>query len=84
LNDLWQIALRESWSDNGEDGSTTHTFTKAPPWMVLEAAGKIPGLIEELINRTREMRANLTAKNAELQELAAVLAIMAGDVGKKV
>jgi hypothetical protein len=68
------------WSfdpDVQESDETTYKFDDAPPWMCLEAAGKIPELLEELIERTRDMRAKITKKKAEIDELAAVLADLA-------
>ena len=45
--------------------------------MCLEAAGKIPELLEELIERTRDLRAKLASKKRDVDELAAVLADLA-------
>jgi Sec-independent protein translocase protein TatA len=45
--------------------------------MCLEAAGKIPELIQTLIDRTREMRARIATKKNELDELGALLAELA-------
>jgi methyl-accepting chemotaxis protein len=72
--DEWHIALRR-WSCNqdNEVNEKTYTFSQAPPWMIIEAAGKIPGLLDELIERTRDTRAQLTKKKSEVDELAAVL-----------
>src|ERR1700692_4917327 len=52
FGDVWLIPLRDSWQELGEpDKKTTYIFRDAPPWMCLEAAGKIPGLLETLIER---------------------------------
>ena len=83
IGDQWHIALRE-WSQEAgqEDELTMYRFNDAPPWMCLEAAGKIPELLAELIERTREMRSQLIKKNAEVEELAAVLASLAQEAAK--
>lgn len=80
INDRWHIGLRE-WSHlQGDDPATTiYKFEDAPPWMCLEAAGKIPELLEELIARTRDIRDKIINKNAEVKELAAVLAELAAE-----
>lgn len=74
----WRITLRD-WSQdpNGEDSGRHYVFAEAPPWMIIEAAGKIPALLEELINRTQETRKQLVKRKAEVDELAAVLADLA-------
>lgn len=74
----WHIMLRQ-WSldPNGDEDSELHEFAEAPPWMIIEAAGKIPDLLEELINRTQETRKQLVKRKAEVDELAAVLANLA-------
>jgi hypothetical protein len=78
LNNSWHIALRESDQEPGQEGEqTTYKFGDAPPWMCLEAAGKIPELLEELVERTRDMRAKISKKKAEVDELASVLADLA-------
>jgi hypothetical protein len=78
IGSSWHIALRE-WSQEvgQEDEQTTYKFRDAPPWMCLEAAGKIPELLEELIERTRDLRAKLASKKRDVDELAAVLADLA-------
>src|SRR5437763_368582 len=54
IGDQWHIAVRECSQEHGqEDELTTYRFSDAPPWMILEAAGKIPELLEELVERTR-------------------------------
>jgi hypothetical protein len=78
IDSLWHIALREWSQEPGQpEEQTIYRFGDAPPWMCLEAAGKIPELIHELIERTRDMRAKITRKKNELDELAAVLADLA-------
>ena len=48
INDRWHIAVRE-WSQEvgREDEQTVYKFSEAPPWLCLEAAGKIAGLLRE-------------------------------------
>jgi len=78
IGGLWHIAVRE-WSQGpGEPPEPTiYKFGDAPPWMCLEAAGKIPELIQELIERTRDMRAKISTKKSDLDEIAAALTDMA-------
>jgi hypothetical protein len=77
---LWHIALREWSREIGEEpDQTIYKFSDAPPWMCLEAAGKIPELIQTLIDRTREMRARIATKKNELDELGALLAELANN-----
>ncbi len=78
LGDSWHIAIREWSQEIGQEGEqTTYKFGDAPPWMCLEAAGKIPGLLEELIERTQDMRRKITAKISEVDELASLLETLA-------
>jgi hypothetical protein len=83
IGSQWYIALREWSQEPGqEDEQTTYRFNEAPPWMCVEAAGKIPELLEELIDRTRDMRAKITAKKAEVDAFASVLADLAAEATK--
>jgi hypothetical protein len=80
IGDHWHIALREWSQEIGKEAEvTTYKFDGAPPWIVLEAAGKIPELLEELIERTRDLRAKLSKKHSEVEELAVVLAGLAAE-----
>lgn len=70
----WYIGLRDWSQEPGHEPEvSTYKFSDAPPWMILEAAGKIPDLLEELIERTRDMRTKIAAKKTEVDQLAAVL-----------
>ena len=83
LNERWRIALRERSQEIGQEpDQQTWTFADAPPWMILEAAGKIPELLEELIERTQDMAKNIRSKNAEVTQLAAVLEQLAADISQ--
>jgi hypothetical protein len=83
IGEQWYIAVRE-WSEEAgqEPEQSTYKFRDAPPWMVLDAAGKIPELLEELIERTRAMRTKIAARKTEVDQLAAVLNVLAAEAIK--
>ena len=84
VGNLWHIALREFEHEPGlPPDQTTYKFGEAPPWMCLEAIGKIPELLEELIQRTRDMRAQIGAKKETLKELATVLEELAEETATR-
>ena len=83
LGNHWRIAIREYAEEvGGEPEQTTYKFADAPPWMCLEAAGKIPGLLEELIERTQDIRRKITAKTAEVDQLATILETLAEEASR--
>lgn len=83
LGDFWHIAIREWSQEVGQEGQqATYKFADAPPWMCLEAAAKIPGLLETLIERTQDMRRKISARVAEVDELAKVLKTLAEEASR--
>jgi hypothetical protein len=81
IRDQWRIALRErSRESDDRPEDDIRLFSDAPPWMCLEAASKIPDLLEELIDRTQETRKNIRTKNIEVGELASVIESMASEM----
>ena len=66
----WGIALRRvSGNEFADDGyhEEIWRFAGAPPWMCVEAAGKLPDLIDDLIQRTHDTTKNLKAKTIEVR-----------------
>lgn len=75
----WSILLRESSGnlyDEEGDEVNTYAFSTAPPWMCIEAAGKIPELLQELLERTRTTKTSLAAKKLVIQGVANEIAAL--------
>lgn len=75
----WSILLRESSGNSyyeDEDDINTYAFSAAPPWMCIEAAGKIPELLQELLERTRTTKSSLAAKKTVIQGVANEIATL--------
>lgn len=81
---MWSILLRELTTNvyDDEEEVKTYDFQSAPPWMCIEAVGKIPELLHELLERTRTTRTTLTAKKMEIKNLASEIAALADQITK--
>jgi len=75
----WSILIREAEGNIYEsdgDEVTTYAFNNAPPWMCIEAAGKIPELLKEILARVRTTRTSLSAKKVEIKDVADEIAAL--------
>ena len=76
VNGEWCIALRRRWGDMAfpdDDREELWRFEDAPRWLMIDAAGKIPELLETLVKRTEEATAKVQKRSAETEELAKAL-----------
>jgi hypothetical protein len=78
VNKTWGIALRRTWGNENYDDHNEEVwlFEDAPRFMCIESVGKLPHLLEELIERTEETTKKIIAKTAEAKELAEALSIV--------
>jgi hypothetical protein len=79
----WGIFLRRQWGnefDEESGGEEVWRFAEAPRWMCIEAAGKIPELLEELVARTLATTTALKNRKAQTEEIAAVLTTLADEI----
>jgi len=76
VKDEWCIALRRSWGNQNYpdfDEEETWRFEDAPRWLMVEAAARIPDLIETLVQRTDRTAENVRKRSQETAEVAAAL-----------
>jgi hypothetical protein len=75
VDGVWAIAIRQTSGHNIADeyDETIWAFEKAPRWMCVEAAGKLPDLFETLVKRTNETTEKLKKRKKEAEELAAAI-----------
>jgi hypothetical protein len=77
----WGLALRDvtgNHIDHDDDSEEVWAFNDAPRAMRIEAVGKIPDLLERLLQQTEETTKKLQSKIAMAADLAAVFADMTG------
>lgn len=76
LPDKWYIAIRDS-SGNFEGDQYEERiwkFQDAPPWMQIEASGKLPELFETLVERVNETTEKVRARAVQTAPIADALA----------
>lgn len=86
IKDDWCIALRRSWGDHQfpeADGEETWRFEDAPRWVMVEAAAKIPDLLETLVKRTDETTDKVRKRTKETAEVAAALEPLLAELSAK-
>src|SRR5438128_1915892 len=71
IRSKWRIAIRKTWGNNLKDyyDSEEWAFADAPRWMGIEAIGKLPDLVDDLIKRTQETTGKIKARTDEAKEL---------------
>jgi len=77
FGDDWKVALRRTsgqYDDPESHFEKIWLFALAPKWMAVEAAGKLPDLVDELIKRTIETNAKMKARTTETIELESAIA----------
>jgi prefoldin subunit 5 len=77
----WGLALRDvtgNLTDTEDDAEEVWAFNDAPRAMRIEAVGKIPDLLEKLLQQTEETTKKLQSKIAQAAELASVFADITG------
>lgn len=75
----WGLAIRTTNGDYSRDAhhEEVWSFNEAPRWMRIEAVGKLPDLLEEIIKRTEDTTKRIQAKTKQASEIAAALAAAA-------
>jgi prefoldin subunit 5 len=79
----WGLALRDvtgNHIDNEDDAEEVWAFNDAPRAMRIEAVGKIPDLLEKLLQQTEETTKKLQSKIQQASELASIFADLTGGV----
>jgi hypothetical protein len=79
----WGLALREvtgNHLDNDDDAEEVWGFNDAPRALRVESVGKIPDLLEKLLQQTEETTKKLQSKIAQAAELASVFSDLTGGV----
>ena len=77
----WGLALRDvtgNHIDHDDDSEEVWAFNDAPRAMRIEAVGKIPDLLERLLQQTEETTKKLQSKIAQAADLASIFADMTG------
>ena len=77
----WGLALRDvtgNHLDHEDDSEEVWAFNDAPRAMRIEAVGKIPDLLERLLQQTEETTKKLQSKIAMAADLASIFADMTG------
>ncbi len=70
----WGLALRSQYvNEKGEREEETWLFSDGPRWMRAEAVGKIPELLEHLVERALETAELIRKKSAELDAFVTLL-----------
>ncbi len=75
VNGAWCIALRESSGDRaaGTYREYVWNFNEASRWMRVESAGKIPDLLDALLERVRDMTEKLRKKSEFVKSLSVAI-----------
>jgi hypothetical protein len=86
LNGKWGIALRDvSGHHQNPDGDAEEAwlFSEAPRWMRIEAVGKIPDLLEKLLQQVEDTAKKLKTKTVQAQELVSVIVALANNASEQ-
>ncbi len=73
IGEKWGVALRtrSGHYDHPDDDSEQYwLFNEAPRWMRIEAVGRIPDVLDQLVKQTEETTKTLKTKTAQAYELA--------------
>ena len=73
VGDKWGVALRTLEGDHRDpdhDSEEAWLFNDAPRWMRVEAIGKIPELLERLVQQTEQTTKTIKKKTEQAHELA--------------
>jgi hypothetical protein len=80
LNDRWGIALREREGVDPapeNDKVETWPFNEAPRWMRIEGVGKLPDLLDELLNQAKDTTKTIKGRVTQATELAKAIELPA-------
>jgi hypothetical protein len=84
VGDKWGISLRTLDGNHREpdcESGETWLFAEAPRWMRLEAIGKIPELLERLLDQTVETTKAIKKKTEQAYEIAEAIHELAAESG---
>jgi hypothetical protein len=81
IGDQWGIALRTASGNNNSEYEEAEEwlFDNAPRWMRVEAVGKIPDLLEKLIQQTNDTTERIKKRGAEAKEITAAIKAAAAE-----
>jgi hypothetical protein len=83
IRDKWGVALRTAsgnYNWPNDDSEELWLFNDAPRWMRIEAVGKIPDLLEELLRQAEDTTKKIKNKTTQAYELAAAMSKVAQEV----
>jgi hypothetical protein len=80
VGNKWGIALKDAsgnynWPE--DDSIEIWLFNEAPRWLRIEAVGKIPDLLESLVEQAEETTKKIKARTKQAYELAAAMSKVA-------